>query len=369
MTTQVTVQFSGWFQRFWLSSCIAALCLLSLAGISGDEIPIPEQWDYVASMKKIAAKFKGRPGVVLHIGDSITYANPYGQWARYGKGKTADDIAILKWMHCGARDETDGWWLAAFDHPAGGRSYTACSAIRADEMLRGGKRGLPSLAELLDKYGPQVVVLMLGTNDATARRPVEAYRRDMERAVETILSRGVICILSTIPPHPQRLKLTRTYNKVLREIAKSKRLPLIDYEREILKRRPNDWNGTLLVRNDPHPTARRGSIKASSAPTAENLRNSGYLLRGWLSVKKIAEVKRTVLDGLPLKPGTAADALGAGENRGPAGHAIPAPKGETLRVLVTRDTWFSNVGREADCNLGGQHGSRSSQSRKCRCST
>ena len=69
---------------------------------------------------------------------------------------------------------------------------------------------------------------------------------------------------------------------------------------EILKRRPDDWNGTLLSKNDVHPTAEQGGATASSAPTAENLRNSGYLLRGWLSVKKIAEVsERTVLDAKP----------------------------------------------------------------------
>ena len=32
---------------------------------------------------------------------------------------------------------------------------------------------------------------------------------------------------------------------------------------------------------------------------------------------------------------------------------VRKPSGEAIRVPVTRDTWFSNVGREADCNLGG----------------
>jgi hypothetical protein len=32
---------------------------------------------------------------------------------------------------------------------------------------------------------------------------------------------------------------------------------------------------------------------------------------------------------------------------------VRKPTGEALRVPVTRDTWFSNVGHEADCNLGG----------------
>ncbi len=279
---------------------VPTLLLLALAPAArADEKPLPQDWDYAKSMKKVAERFKGRPGVVLHIGDSITYANPYGQWARGGKGQTDDDKAVLKWMHAGADDDTDGWWLARFDHKDGGRSYTACSGIRLDEMLAGGKNKMPSLTKLLDEYKPQMVVLMLGTNDVSAGRSVEAYKADMEKAVDAMLERGVTCILSTIPPHVSKPDVSKRYNEALRQLAKARGLPLIDYEKEILKRRPDDWNGTLLNKNDVHPTAEQGGASASSAPTAENLRNCGYLLRGWLSVKKIAEVKRTVLDDKP----------------------------------------------------------------------
>ena len=34
-----------------------------------------------------------------------------------------------------------------------------------------------------------------------------------------------------------------------------------------------------------------------AAKTPANLRNSGYLLRGWLSVQKIKQVKGRVIDG------------------------------------------------------------------------
>jgi hypothetical protein len=276
------------------------LSLLALVPVvRADEKPLAQTWDYAKSMKKVTGRFKGRPGVVLHFGDSITYANPYGQWARGGKGQTDDDKAILSWMHTGADNDTDGWWLARFDHPNGGRSYTACGGICIDEMLAGGKNKMPSLTKLLDEYKPQMVVLMLGTNDVSSNRKVEAYKADMEKAVDAILERGVICILSTIPPHSGKPELAKKYNEALRQLAKARELPLIDYEQEVLKRRPDDWNGTLLNKNDVHPTAEQGGTMANSAPTAENLRNSGYLLRGWLSVQKIAEVKRTVLDGKP----------------------------------------------------------------------
>jgi hypothetical protein len=259
------------------------------------EKPLPQSWDYVDAMRRISAKFKGRPGVVLHIGDSITYANPYSAWARNGEGKTPEDKAALAWMHTGKDNDTDGWWLCRVDLP-GGRSHTACGGIRVDEMLAGGKSKMPSLAKLIDSYKPQIVVFMLGTNDASAGRPVADYRRDLDKAVDLISNEGIICILSTIPPHIGRQGLARSYNEVVRAIAKERRLPLIDYEQEILKRRPTDWNGTLMNKGDVHPTASTNGVKPTSAPSAENLKNSGYLLRGWLSVQKIGEVKRTVLD-------------------------------------------------------------------------
>ncbi len=317
---------------------------LTSSTVRCEEKPLSQPWDYTAAMKSVAAKFHGREGVVLHIGDSITYSNPYGQWPRSGEGKTEEDKAILQWMHTGADDDTDGWWLARFDHPDGGRSYTACSGLRADELLAGGKQNMPPLAKLLDTYQPRIVVLMLGTNDVSAGRSLEAYRSDMAKAIDAMLKRGIVPILSTIPPHIGQSQKARDFNEALRELARKRSIPLIDYEKEILKRRPEDWNGTLLNRNDVHPTTGINGTQTTSPPTAENLRNSGFLLRGWLSVKKVAEVKRTVLDGLPA-PRPSRDRKGAVSVRKPTGQAI--------RVPVTRDTWFSNVGHEADCNLGG----------------
>ena len=326
----------------WCASPLAFLVAWTAA--TAAEKPLPQAWDYAAAMKKVAADFRGRPGVVLHVGDSITYANPYSQWALSGEGKAEEDKAALQWMHAGAGDDSDGWHLARFDHPDGGRSYTACGGIRIDEMLAGGKNKMPPLKDLLATYKPQAVVLMLGTNDASAGRAVADYRADMEKAVDLILGRGAVCVLSTIPPHPGKPDVAKSYNDELRKLAKDRGLPLIDFEQEILTRRKDDWNGTLLGKNDVHPTAEQGGATAHSAPTAENLRNSGYLLRGWLSVEKIAEVKKTVFDVAPARPN-------AEPGEKPA--VPPPPVGDAVKVPVTRDTWFSNVGVEADGNNGG----------------
>jgi GDSL-like Lipase/Acylhydrolase family/Domain of unknown function (DUF4091) len=302
-------------------------------------VPIPQTWDFAVAMKAVAAKSNGRPGVVLHVGDSITYANPYSQWARGGEGRTPADLAVLKWMHSGKDNDLDGWHLARFDHPAEGRSHTACSGLRADELLNGGKRDMPPLAKMLEQYRPQVVVLMIGTNDVTAKRTVGEFRRDLEAIVATVLERRIVPVVSTIPPHINHSQLGKDVNEIIRATAQKQKLPLIDFEAEILNRRPDDWNGTLMQHDDVHPSAKMLGTTPLSPPTAENLRNSGYLLRGWLSLKKIAEVKEKVLDGLPAP---AAD--------------VPKKaifRGTPVKVPVTRDTWLSNVGDEADGSNGG----------------
>lgn len=253
------------------------------------------QADYAEPMAKVAARFKGAPGMVLHIGDSITYANQYGAWARQGEGKTPEDVAVCKWMRVGANDATDGNWLARVDRP-GNRSETAVSGIRSDEWLAGGKSGIPPLADVVRKYNPQLAVVMLGTNDVNAGRAPAQIKADMAKVVDVLLANGTIPILSTIPPIKGKDDKVKAVNAALLELVKERRIPHIDYYGEIVKRRPTDWLGTLISDDGVHPTPGVNGANGASAPTEENLKNSGYLLRGWLSVRKIAEVKAAVLD-------------------------------------------------------------------------
>src|SRR4051794_18138687 len=92
--------------------------------------PLPEGWDYVGLMKKVAAKFRGNEGVVIHVGGSMTIANPYGTWPRSGKGKTPEDQKILEWMHTEKKDNTDGWWLCRTEVKPY-RAYTSESGLKS----------------------------------------------------------------------------------------------------------------------------------------------------------------------------------------------------------------------------------------------
>lgn len=255
--------------------------------------PLPEGWDYVGPMKKVAAKFRGNEGVVLHVGGSMTIANPYGTWARSGKGKTAEDRAILKWMHTEKRDKTDGWWLCRTEVKHY-RAYTSESGLKSAMLFAGGKRGLPTLEKMLDEYKPRMVTIECGIYDVEDGVSLDAYRKNMGKALDLILARGAIPILNTIPPFKAQLKRTAQFNDALRALAKERGVPLLDLEREILTRRPDDWFGKLMDRI--HLTASQAGGSPGAEPTAENLKRSGYLLRGWLTVRKIAEIKRRALD-------------------------------------------------------------------------
>lgn len=255
-----------------------------------------ETWDYGPAMRAVACRFTGTEGVVLHLGDSITYASPYTQWARDGRGKSPEEEATLTWSHCGERNELDGWYLASYE--AGDFwSYTAASGIRADQFIAGGYAGFTSLDQIVETYNPQLAIVMLGTNDAWQGRPVGAYAADMETIISRLLANGTVVIVSTIPPMVPAPALAEQYNEQIWKLAERHELPVIDYYGEIVARRPDGtWNGTLLNRDDPHPTAARAGVTPTSEPTPENLRESGYLLRGWLSVEKLIEVKRRVID-------------------------------------------------------------------------
>src|SRR5262245_33563368 len=101
-----------------MRSCLVFVLLAHAGTGLGQEPgakPLAESWDYAAPMKKVAAGFRGHEGVVIHVGGSMTIANPYGTWARSGKGQTDADKAILKWMHTERKDKTDGWWLCRME--------------------------------------------------------------------------------------------------------------------------------------------------------------------------------------------------------------------------------------------------------------
>jgi hypothetical protein len=274
----------------------------------------PDGW--VAHLRAVRGRFKGTAGFAVHLGDSITHANPYGQWARHGQGKTPEDVAICRYVRAdvwgdGKNDVKSGFYLAAWDHPGGGRSFTAVGGITAGQWLEArSHQNNPSIDEMftagnvnpdgVQYRDAEMCVILLGTNDASRNRPADAFIADLTKIVEKIMANDTIVILSTIPPKRGDMADVESYNEGIRRLARTKKLPLVDYCAEILRRRPgNGWDGTLMSEDGVHPSAEGGGCSATSDPYADGgraLSEVGYLLRGWLTIQKFKEIKTKVID-------------------------------------------------------------------------
>jgi lysophospholipase L1-like esterase len=253
---------------------------------------ITEDWDWAAAMRAVAAqgREKNREGVVLSLGDSLTYANQSTRWARNPQGGTPEEKTLLAWSHAGRKDDFDGWHLASLDAPGGGRSETAASGVRTDEYLRGGKAGLPPLKEIIAKYRPQVAFVLLGANDATKGRNPAEVAKDMATILDALLANGTIPVLQLAAPRANADKddLTRQYNAEYLRLARERKIPVIDLYGEFVTRAPaGAWKTQLLNKDGIHFTTEG----AGGPPTPENLANCGYLLRCWLAVTKLREIK------------------------------------------------------------------------------
>ena len=254
---------------------------------------VKESWEWEKAMLETAKKFKGQDGKVVPMGDSLTYANQAGKWARYGKGKKEEEKKLCLWMRANKNNKTNGWWLAADDQPRG-RSWTAASGITSAQYIKGGFHKLPSLDNILKTHNPQIALILLGTNDLNKKVSPEKYLANIETIYKKCLENGTIPVVQTVPPTTwDKAGNLPAYNKGLVKLAEKHKLPLIDVYGEFLKRRPDDtWKGTLVSKDGAHHTH-----KLSAGPaTEENLKNCGYLLRCYLMVKKTGEIKKKVLD-------------------------------------------------------------------------
>jgi GDSL-like Lipase/Acylhydrolase family len=156
------------------------------------------------------------------------------------------------------------------------------------------------VAAWLERLNPEVVLVMFGTNDLSDLA-VDAYRDRLRSVVRRCLDRGTVVILSTIPPRHGFAGKAAEFAAAARTIAGELSVPLVDYHAEVLKRRPNDWDGatddfkgfdgydvpTLLARDGVHPSAPR---LYEDDYSEKALRNHGYGLRNYVVLMKYAEV-------------------------------------------------------------------------------
>jgi len=254
---------------------------------------------WVDQMAKVHSKFSGEKGTFAHFGDSITVTLAYWTPLLYSRKNAPPEMeqayeSVKEYL------KNECWR----DWKGGEFGNEGSMTIRwAHE----------NIDNWLKRLNPEVALIMFGTNDLNSV-PLAEYETKTRQVVQKCLDNGTVVILSTIPPRHGFAEKAADYAQAVRQIALEMKLPLIDFHAEILKRRPDDWDGamdkfsqyeeydvpTLLARDGVHPS---NPAKYQDDYSAEGLRCSGYVLRNYLALMKYAEVLDALDMVSPAAPG------------------------------------------------------------------
>lgn len=199
----------------------------------------------------------------------------------------------------------------------------------------------PPLQLELEALRPEVALVLFGTNDlavgGAATTPLEAklvpYHRGLAALVDALLAKGVVPVLSTLPPRtddPAYLQIIPAFNAVVRAVAQARQVPLVDYHRALLPLRELG-----LGDDGVHPSVR--DYNTGCFLDAEGLAY-GYNVRNLVMLQGLDRVMRVVVDGREQLDAEAASLQGEGVPSAP--FVIPG-----LPFSDARDTRLAAPGK------------------------
>lgn len=180
-----------------------------------------------AHVRELAARGRAlgnRTEVFAKIGDSITESASFLWDCGFG-WYTLDAYADLEPTIRYFSTVTFADGRNSFNRP----SLAAMGGWIAADALTGDSDS--PIAREIDGARPLWAIIMFGTNDLD-RSDLGTYSANLARIVELIEARGVVPVLSTIPPRADTehaASLVPLFNDVVRALAYERHLPLIDY--------------------------------------------------------------------------------------------------------------------------------------------
>jgi hypothetical protein len=287
MSTHRAPNFCG------LMICGLAAVFVRSAVLRADE-QLREDPDWSDAMAAVHARFKGKRGTFAHFGDSITVSMAFWSPLRdepkdLSPGDARSYRRVKDYM------SADCW--SNWKGPEYGND-TSMTIRWAHQNIDG----------WLKRLNPEVALIMFGTNDLR-QVALDEYKQKTREVVRRCLKNGTVVILNTIPPRSGFLKESRTYAEAAAAIAREEQVPLVDFFGEVLRRRPDDWDGTqkkfaampgddyqvptLISRDGVHPSNPQPYFGRFSQ---DALNNSGYGLRSYLVLSAYSRVIERVLD-------------------------------------------------------------------------
>ena len=154
------------------------------------------------------------------------------------------------------------------------------------------------------KMDPETAVIMFGTNDIGRLWPPE-YTENMAASLRRMMADGTVPMLTSIPPAHRDGHYE--YWLAALSIAHGLKVPLIDYYAEVVRRRPDDWDGRLEkfaeyrknVYSVPTLVSADGTHPSNPKPwqrdfSDDALNHNGFVLRDYMTIRKYAEIIRKV---------------------------------------------------------------------------
>ena len=250
--------------------------------------PPPDYW--VKPMRRVHARFKGTAGTLSQYGDSITVTMAF--LAPYGWGKKINAKNMTPEVRRQARLVEQHGDLALWRTWKGGQWGN--TGMMMSNWLHDNIDGWQK------KMNPEAAVVMFGTNDIGRIWPPR-YTENMAASLRRMMADGTVPMLTSIPPANRDGHYE--YWLAALSIAHGLSVPLIDYYAEILRRRPEDWNGRLekfskyrkdvysvptLVAADgthpSHPKATRNDFSEAA------LNENGFVLRNYMTLRAYADL-------------------------------------------------------------------------------
>ncbi len=159
--------------------------------------------------------------------------------------------------------------------------------------------GEPRLECEYRKLRPAVAIVMYGTNDLGRSSDPSHFRARLRELVRVSVDRGVIPILSTIPPRLDRRSMDRrvaAYNAAIARVAREEQVPLLNYWRSLQGPRVIRFG---LSRDGVHPAA----FDHRPLDFGRRGLRYGVNLRNLTALQALHKVRRVVLrDGEPDPP-------------------------------------------------------------------
>lgn len=182
----------------------------------------------VARLQAIAAAVPRAERVFAKVGDSNTAASAFSRCFHGGAVELGAATGLAVTLDYYLHGDAGG------TSPYLRTSVAAVGGMTAQDVLIGS----PDLfAQEVVAIDPRVAVIMFGTNDVRVGRSYDAFGADLWTLVDEALGRGVIPILSSIPPingDPGTDRRIPTFNRIIRAIAQGRRIPFVDLHRELV---------------------------------------------------------------------------------------------------------------------------------------